>query len=67
MVKLIFLVLASAFPSRAPTVPVVVGEEKSSESTSFQVPVDKLVASVLYWKSSRSALPVVPRRHCSPV
>jgi len=42
---------------------------KSSASTWFQVPVVRDVASVLYWKSSRSAVPrfVTPARHISPV
>ena len=45
----------------------VVGAAKSSASTSVHVPVVRLVASRLYWKSMRSALFRVPRRHCSPV
>ena len=56
----------ATFPSSAPAAPVVVGLEKSSESTPVHVPVVRLDASRLYSKSSRSARPVVPRRHCSP-
>jgi hypothetical protein len=63
---------AAAFPSSATAAaPSVIGEEKSSASASVHVPVVRLVASVLIWKSRRSARPVVaqavqPNRHCSP-
>src|SRR5262249_43713708 len=59
--------LAVAGGTTAPTV-VVKGDEKSRASTSVHVPVARLVASRLYWKSSRSApRPAVPSRYCSPV
>jgi hypothetical protein len=58
---------AGKLPSNAPTVPAELGALKSSWSTSVHVPVVRLVASVLYWKSSRSVRPVAPSRHCSPV
>ena len=45
----------------------VMGELKSSASTSVQLPVASEVALRLYWKSRRSARLAVPRRHCSPV
>ncbi len=70
MVKLRAVRFEAALPSRAPTVPVITGLEKSRPLWSVQVPVERLVASVLSWKSSRSAArPAVfwPRRHCSPV
>ena len=63
----IVVLLAAKLPSNAPTVPVVTGEEKSNELTSIQVPLLIAVAFVLYWKSNRSALPVAPNLHCSPV
>ena len=44
------------------------GELKSRALASVQVPVVRLVASKLYWKSMRSApRPIAPQRHCSPV
>ena len=58
--------LPPALPSLAPVV-AVLGVAKSSALTSVQVPVVSDVASRLYWKSSWSARPAVPRRHCSPV
>src|ERR1044072_7169359 len=66
MVELMTLRLAAALPSDAPVAPVVMGGVKSSASTSVYVPVVRLVALVLYWKSQRSAMvrPVAPRRHC---
>ena len=68
IVALIAVRFAAALPSSAPTVPVVTGLEKSSASTSVHVPVVRVVALVLYWKSSRSGpRPEVPKRHCSPV
>ena len=57
-------------PSSSPTVPVVIGLEKSSASTSIQVAPAELspVALTLYWKAIRSGPRLaVPRRHCSPV
>ena len=43
------------------------GELKSSASTAVQLPVVMLDALRLYSKSSLSARPVAPRRHCSPM
>ena len=59
--------LPVAFPSKDPTVPVVTGAVKSNKLKSVQVPVVKLDALVLYWKSNLSVLPSVPNLHCSPV
>src|SRR5215207_4590355 len=61
---------AAAFPSRAPTMgAVLIGLEKSRESTSTHEPLVRLVASRLYWKSilSSRAAAILPMRHCSPV
>ena len=66
MVKLMAVVFPATVPSNAPSVPVVIGPVKSSWSALIQVPVARLVASVLYWKSSLSALAVAPSLHCSP-
>src|SRR5690349_19311493 len=60
------LLLATALPSNAPAV-VVNGEIKSSWSLSVQLPVVRLVASVLYWKSIWSVRLIVPNLHCSPL
>ncbi len=59
--------LAVALPSSAPVVGPVTGAVKSSASASTQVPVVRLVAFRLYWKSRRSTRASAPRRHCSPV
>src|SRR5215218_4206133 len=70
IVLLIAVRLAAALPSRVPaTAAVLIGLMKSSGSTSVQVPVVRLVALVLYWKSMRSsrAATVLPMRHCSPL
>src|SRR5262249_35842948 len=69
IVKLRAVRFAARFPFSAPEAPVVIGLLKSSELTSVQVPVVRLVAFVLYWKSRRSAatVPVAPFRDCSPV
>src|SRR6185436_10528820 len=65
IVELRAMRFAGALPSSAPTVGPVIGGLKSSALTSIQVPVVRLVALVLYWKSIRSAIerPVAPRRH----
>src|SRR5690348_14551529 len=60
---------AAALPSSLPATAEVLGELKSRVLTSIHVAAASLseVAFVLYWKSSRSARPAAPRRHCSPV
>ena len=68
IVKLMMVRLAARLPFKAPTAPLVIVLEKSRSLTSVYVPVDMLVAVVLYWKSRRSGagLGLNPRRHCSP-
>ena len=68
-VELTALRLPAALPSSAPAVAARLGLLKSSASTWVQVPVVSDVASVLYWKSSRSAAPplVTPAPHKTPL
>src|SRR6185503_10714255 len=59
--------LPAALPSIAPTAATTLGLLKSSALTSVHVPVVRLVAFRLYWKSSRSGPRLrVPSRHSSP-
>jgi hypothetical protein len=60
------VLFALELPFRAPTVPDEMGPSKFNSLTVVQLPVESEVASMLYWNSSRSALPALPRRHCSP-
>ena len=67
IVLLMLVRFAEALPSSAPGEPAVTGLVKSRVLSSVYVPLVRLVASVLSWKSRRSVRPAVPNRHCSPV
>src|SRR4030095_4782298 len=70
IVNVIAVRFGALLPTSAPTVPATTGDEKSSPSKSVHIPVPRDVASVLSWKSRRSAArPTVfcPSRHISPV